>query len=191
MNCLEVIALYLFFSNLCIFKRICVPIFELRLHPNTWKLNHQPIFSHIKTAKSISLCTDLRKESVGTWKVSWEDWTWSLEFWNDEVWALLEWCSNGGSYACMRQGRFDIIAHIGHVHLSQINESNNEQKNTSIWPVADLCVVLLHAELLIHASAADTMNGCILSDEDAVQISKGQDAPFVIYKCWIKQNLVF
>jgi hypothetical protein len=91
----------------------------------------------------------------------------------------------------MRQGRFDIIAHIGHVHLSQINESNNEEKNTSIWPVADPCVVLLHAELLIHASVADTMDGCILSDQDVVQISKSQDAPFVIYKCWIKQNLVF
>jgi hypothetical protein len=37
--------------------------------------------------------------------------------------------------------------------------------------------------LLIHASAADTMDRCILSDQDVVQISKSQDAPFVIYKC--------
>jgi hypothetical protein len=91
----------------------------------------------------------------------------------------------------MRQGRFDIIAYIGHVHISQINEPNKEEKNTSIWLVADPCVVLLHAELLIHASAADTMGGCILSDQDVVQILKSQDAPSVIYKCRIKQNLVF
>jgi hypothetical protein len=54
------------------------------------------------------------------------------------------------------------------MHLSQINESNNEEKNTSIWPVVDPCVVLLHAELLIHASAADTVDGCILWDQDVV-----------------------
>jgi hypothetical protein len=60
----------------------------------------------------------------------------------------------------MRQGRSDITALFGHMHSSQTTQTTRKRRTPPYDDVADPCVVLLHAELLIHVrvNLAHTMS---------------------------------
>jgi hypothetical protein len=95
---------------------------------------------------------------------------------------LLEWWSNGGLDVCMRQRKhlttlLSLATCISHILT---NRTTVKVRTPPSDPVADPRVVLLHVELLIRASANDTMSICILSDQDVVQISKSQDVHLLL-----------
>jgi hypothetical protein len=162
-------------------------MFELRTRPNTWKLIIQPIFSHIKTSKSISFCTNWREYKLDrnqedSVRCMFGRLNIAYDIWKDEVWALLELWLNGSSDECMRQGRSDITTLFDRMHFSQMIQTTWKRRTPPFDPVAETCVVLLHAELLIHVgvNVADTTSRCILSDQDGVWISKSRDVHLLL-----------
>jgi hypothetical protein len=95
---------------------------------------------------------------------------------------LLDWWSNGGSDACMRQKKHltSLLSLATCISHRLTNQTTGKIRTPPSDPVADPRVVLLHVELLIRASATDTMSICILSDQDVVRISESQDVHLLL-----------